>query len=185
VQGRPLTADEKLAVVLVMFIGGLDTTRAAIGCIISHLAHNPDLEQRLGDPAWVTRDLDEYLRLDSVATALARTVTTDTALGGTQLHAGDRVLVHYYSANRDPAQFGNADQLDFTRQRNPHLAFRVGVHHCLGSNLARLQIRIAFGELLARVKNIRLADETVPLRFSSGVSRMPTDLRVRFEKRSA
>jgi cytochrome P450 len=185
VQGRPLTADEKLGVVVMMFIGGLDTTRAAISCIISHLAHNPDLEQRLRDPAWITRDLDEYLRLDSVVTALARTVTTDTTLGATQLHAGDRVLVHYYSANRDSTQFDNADQLDFTRRRNPHLAFGVGVHHCLGANLARLQIRIAFDELLARVENIRLADETVPLRFSSGVSRMPTNLRVQFEKRNA
>ena len=185
VQGRPLTDQEKLGVVVVLFLGGLDTTRAAISCIVGHLVQNPDLEKRLRDPDWVKHDLDEFLRLDSVVTALARTVTTDTELGGTRLHAGDRLLVHYYSANHDSSRFDNADRLDFSRQSNPHVAFGVGVHRCLGSNLARLQIRVAFDELLSRVENIRLADDAVPLQFAPGISRMPTNLRVRFDKRNA
>jgi cytochrome P450 len=183
VEGRPLTDDEKLGVVVILFLGGLDTTRSAISAIVSHLVTEPGLEERLRNPDWVKNDLDEFLRFDSVVTALARTVTGDTELGGAELHAGDRILVHYYSADHDSSRFANADRLDFGRESNPHLAFGVGVHRCLGSNLARLQIRIAFEELLARVQNIRLADGGAKVRFTPGVSRMPREMRVVFDKR--
>ena len=183
VQGRPLTEDEKLGMLLNLFLGGLDTTRAAIASIVGNLVQNPGLEQRLRNPDWVKSDLDEFLRFDSVVTALGRQVTGDTELGGTQLHEGDRVLVHYYSANHDSARFAGPDRLDFARDSNPHVAFGVGVHRCLGSNLARLQIRIAFDELLARVENIRLTDPDVEIRYLPGPSRMPVSMRVSFDKR--
>jgi len=183
VEGRPLTEDEKLGIVLNLFLGGLDTTRAAIASIVGDLVQNPGLEQRLRDPDWVAHDLDEFLRFDSVVTALARRVTRDTELGGTQLHAGDRVLVHYYSANHDSARFANSDQLDFSRDSNPHVAFGVGVHRCVGSNLARLQIRIAFDELLSRIENLRLTDPDFEMRHLPGPSRMPVSMRVSFDKR--
>ena len=183
VEGRPLTDDERLGVIVILFLGGLDTTRAAISAIVNHLIQEPGLEDRLRDPDWVKHDLDEFLRFDSVVTALARRVTGDTELGGAKLHEGDRVLVHYWSADHDSERFENADRLDFTRESNPHLAFGVGVHRCLGSNLARLQIRIAFEELLARVQNIRAADASETVRFTPGVSRMPRHMRVAFDKR--
>jgi cytochrome P450 len=180
VLGVPLTEDEKLGVVIVLFLGGLDTTRAAITCIIHHLAVNPGLEERLRATDWTRSDLDEFLRHDSVVTALARTVTADTELGGQPLKAGDRLLVHYYAANHDPGRFPDPDTLDFARGRNPHLAFGLGVHRCLGSNLARLQIRVALDELLAHVRNIRLADGA-EIEFAPGIARHPASLPVVFE----
>ena len=183
VEGRPLTEDEKLGMLLNLFLGGLDTTRAAITSIVGDLVQNPGLEQRLRDSDWVAHDLDEFLRFDSVVTALARRVTRDTELGGTQLHAGDWVLAHYYSANHDSARFDGPDQLDFTRDSNPHVAFGVGVHRCLGSNLARLQIRVAFDELLSRVENLRADDPDFEVRHLPGASRRPVfSTRVRFDK---
>jgi cytochrome P450 len=177
----PLTEDEKLGVVLVLFLGGLDTTKAAIACIVHHLTVNPGLEDRLRATDWTRTDLDEFLRHDSVVTALARTVTVDTELGGQPLKAGDRLLVHYYAANHDPRKFESPDELDFGRGRNPHLAFGLGVHRCIGSNLARLQIRVALDELLSRVRNIRLADDSVQAQFVAGVSRHPVTLPVLFD----
>jgi len=181
VDGRRLTELEKLGVIIVLFLGGLDTTRAAITCIVRHLALNPGLEARLRDTDWTRSDLDEFLRHDSVVTGLARTVTTETELGGRALAAGDRVLVHYYAANHDPAQFTEPATLDFERRRNPHVAFGLGIHRCLGSNLARLQIKVAFEELLGRVQNIRLA-EGAEIEFAAGVARQPIALPIIFDE---
>src|SRR6267378_3742926 len=87
---------------------------------------------------------------------MARTVTRDTELGGCPLKPGDRVAVHYASANRDESRFEHAERLDFGRQRNPHAAFGLGPHRCIGMHFARLQIEIAFSELLSRVTNLRI-----------------------------
>ena len=168
--------------VIVLFLGGLDTSRAAIACIVHHLTLTAGLEERLRAGEWTRSELDEFLRHDSVVTALARTVTVDTELGGQPLNAGDRLLVHYYGANHDPRQFPDPDTLDFGRDRNPHLAFGLGTHRCIGSNLARLQIRVAFDELLSRVRNIRLADGAEP-EFTTGVARHPVTVLVVFDPR--
>ena len=135
VQGRPLTLEEQVGATMIMFTGGLDTTKAALGNIARHLAEDPSLEQRLRDPEWIKGDLDEFLRYESPIMFMARTVTRDTELGGCPLQPGDRVAVHYASANRDESRFEHADRLDFGRQRNPHAAF---------------------GELLSRVTNLRI-----------------------------
>lgn len=176
----PLTEDEMLGLVTVLFLGGLDTTRAAITCIIHHLAVTPGMEERLRDGDWTRADLDEFLRHDSVVTALARTVTVDTELGGQPLKAGDLLLIHYWAANHDPGKFPDPDTLDFGRGRNPHVAFGMGIHRCIGSNLARLQIRVALEELLSRVRNIRLADGA-EIEFAPGIARHPVALPVVFD----
>jgi cytochrome P450 len=157
VQGRPLTLEEQVGATTILFTGGLDTTKAALGNIARHLAENPALEQRLRDPDWIKEDLDEFLRYESPIMFMARTVTRDTELGGCPLKAGDRVAVHYASANRDDTRFPHADELDFDRERNPHAAFGLGPHRCIGLHFARLQIEIAFSELLSRVTNLRIA----------------------------
>jgi cytochrome P450 len=157
VQGRPLTLEEQVGATTILFTGGLDTTKAALGNIARHLAENPALEQRLRDPDWIKEDLDEFLRYESPIMFMARTVTRDTELGGCPLKAGDRVAVHYASANRDDTRFPHADELDFDRARNPHAAFGLGPHRCIGLHFARLQIEIAFSELLSRVTNLRIA----------------------------
>ena len=157
VEGRPLTMEEQVGATTILFTGGLDTTKAALGNIARHLAEHPELEPRLRDPEWVKQDLDEFLRYESPIMFMARTVTRDTELGGCPLKAGDRVAVHYASANRDESRFSRADELNFERARNPHAAFGLGPHRCIGLHFARLQIEVAFSELLSRVTNLRLA----------------------------
>ena len=181
IDGTPLTDEQKLGIIIVLFLGGLDTTRAQITCIAHHLAVHPELEQRLRNPDWVRTDLDEFLRHDSVVTALARRVTGPTELNGVALGAEDRLLVHYYSANHDGEQFERPDEFYFDRGRNPHVAFGLGIHRCLGSNLARLQIQVAFDELLARVTNLRIAPDT-RVSLSPGVTRMPESLPLVFDR---
>ena len=183
IDGTPLTDEQKLGIIIVLFLGGLDTTRAQITCIAHHLATHPELEQRLRQPDWARTDLDEFLRHDSVVTAMARKVTEPTELSGVALGAEDRVLVHYYSANHDAEQFERPDEFYFDRDRNPHVAFGIGIHRCLGSNLARLQIQVAFDELLARVTNLRIAPGA-QISISPGVTRMPEALPLLFDRRS-
>ncbi|HEY3881813.1 MAG TPA: cytochrome P450 [Trebonia sp.] len=183
VLGRDVTAEEKLGVVLVLFLGGLDTTKSMIGNILRHCARTRGLEDRLRDPSWTRSDLDEFLRLDSVVTGLARTVTSDTELGGVHLHAGDRVILHYYGANHDPAKFDHPHQLDFGRERNPHVAFATGAHRCIGSNFARLQISTAFTELMPRVQNIRFPAGVTDILWKPGIAREPMSLELLFDKR--
>lgn len=156
VEGRPLTLEEQVGATTILFTGGLDTTKAALGNIARHLAEDPDLEQRLRDAEWIKGDLDEFLRYESPIMFMARTVTHDTELGGCPLKAGDRVAVHYAAANRDDARFDHPDELSFDRERNPHAAFGLGPHRCIGLHFARLQIEVAFSELLARVTNLRI-----------------------------
>jgi cytochrome P450 len=114
---------------------------------------------------------------------MARTVTRDTELSGTPLHAGDRLAVHFYSANRDPARFDHPDELQLNRRHKPNAAFGIGVHRCLGVNFARLQLAVAFEELLKRTTNFRLK-EGAEIPRQVGVSLgSPDELWVTFDKR--
>jgi len=184
VEGRPLTLQEQVGATMIMFTGGLDTTKAALGNIAFHLTEDPALEQRLRDPEWIKADLDEFLRYESPITFMARTVTRDTELGGCPLKPGDRVAVHYASANRDESRFEHADRLDFDRRRNPHAAFGLGPHRCIGMHFARLQIEVAFGELLSRVTHLRIPqDEQVQT--AVGIVLSPEHLPVVFDVRQA
>ena len=156
-EGRAITQDEAVGALSILTLGGLDTSRAAIGNITYRMATNPGVEERLRDPQWVKRDFDEFLRLDSPVAAMARVATRDVELNGVQIKAGERVEVRFDSANRDESRFHDPTGLVFDEPRTGHAAFGFGVHRCIGSNMARMQIEIAFEELLGRVKNIRLA----------------------------
>jgi cytochrome P450 len=179
---RPLTMEERLGIVTTLLLGGLDTTRGMIVNIAHHLATRDDVEPILRAPNWWRGELDEFLRLDPTVSFMARTVTQDTVLGGTPLKTGDRLAIHFYSANRDEARFDRPDELVFDRPNNPHLAFGVGVHRCLGLNFARIQLAIAFEELLKRATNFRLkAGADIPRR--SGVSlNSPAELHLTFDR---
>lgn len=156
VDGRPLTVEERLGIITTLLLGGLDTTRGMIVNIAYHLATRDDVESILRAPNWWRGELDEFLRFEPTVSFMARTVTRDTELGGTKLKAGDRVAIHFYSANRDPRRFERPDELVFDRTHNPHVTFGVGLHHCLGLNFARIQLAIAFEELLKRTTDFRL-----------------------------
>jgi cytochrome P450 len=180
VQGRPLTMEEQIGATTILFTGGLDTTKAALGSIIRQVALHPELEARLRDPSWIKGDLDEFLRYESPIMFMARTVAQDTELDGCPLKAGDRVAIHFAAANRDPARFDDPDELRFDRQRNPHAAFGMGVHRCIGLHFARMQIEIAVRELLARVTNLRIpAGEHVEM--ATGVVQSPERLPLEFD----
>jgi cytochrome P450 len=182
VDGRPLTTEERLGIVTTLLLGGLDTTRGMIVNIAYHLATRDDIEPILRAPNWWRGELDEFLRFEPTVSFMARTVTRDTELGGTPLKAGDRVAVHFYSANRDPARFGRPDELVFDRPSNPHIAFGIGVHRCLGLSFAKIQLAIAFEELLKRTTNFRLKPGTdVPRRIGISLN-SPVELHLTFDR---
>jgi cytochrome P450 len=182
VGGRPLTPRERLGVVTVLFIGGLDTTRAALANILVNLTRDPDLERRVRDPRWVRTDMDEFLRFESPVTCLVRTATEEVAVGGVTMRPGDRVLAHFASANRDEAKYPDADRLRFDATRAGNAAFGLGIHRCAGAHLARLEIALAFEELLARATNFRLLQ---PITIAPGIVHHPRELHIAFDRLSA
>jgi cytochrome P450 len=180
--GRPLTQTERLGVVTVLLLGGLDTTRGALTYIGRFLAEEPGLEDRLRRPDWTKRDLDELLRFTSTVSVMGRLVTEDNDLLGVPLKAGDRLAVHWRSGNRDEAKFTRGDRLDFDRERNPHAAFGIGIHRCVGQHFARLQLEIAVNRLLGRLTKFRVAPGTAIVE-NVGISiKAPKEIHLEFDR---
>jgi cytochrome P450 len=180
INGVPLTEVEKVGAVTILFAGGLDTTKIAISNIVHRLALDPGLEAQLRQPEWERHILDEFLRLDSPVSALARVATCDTELAGQSIREGDQLAIYYGSANRDQAAFADPESLVLDRKGNPHVAFGMGIHRCLGMHLARLQIKVAINEFLERATNIRLQPGAVPRR-RPGVAPIFETLPVEFD----
>jgi cytochrome P450 len=183
IDGKPLSVEERLGIITTLFLGGLDTTRGMLVNIAYHLATRPDVQARLENPDWWRGALDEFLRYEPTVAFMARTVTEDTELGGTPLSKGDRVVVNFYSANRDEERFANADTLDLDRQGNAHAAFGLGIHRCLGLNFARIQLAIAFEELLAVMTNFRLKPGVEISRHMGVPLNSPVALHLEFDRR--
>ena len=167
---RPLTEDERLGVLTVLFLGGLDTTRGALGSIAYHVAAQPELEARIRDPRWVRQDLDEFIRLESPVGCLGRRATKDVELAGVQIAAGEQVLLRFDSANRDENQFDDASRLNFDVRRVGNVGFGLGIHRCLGSHFARIQIATAFDELFSQITNLRFVDSSESVHWSPGIA---------------
>lgn len=178
---RTLTSEERLGVLIVLFLGGLDTTRGAIGMIAHELAKDPALEARLKDPAWHRQDMDELLRVASPVACLGRLVTQNTELNGIELEKGEQILVRFDSADHDPDQFEDPDNLRFDLNRPGNAAFGLGIHRCLGAHLARVQIGVAFDVLLKRIKNLRLANPEQQVNYIFGIARGPEKLELTFD----
>jgi len=183
VDGRPFAIEERLAIVTTLLLGGLDTTRGVIANIAYHLATRPEVEPVLRTPGWSSGPLDEFLRFETTVSFMARTVTRDTELDGVPLKAGDRVAVHFFSANRDADRFERPDDLVLDRGSNPHLAFGHGIHRCLGAHFARIQLELAFDELLARATNFRLEEGADIPRLAGEPLGCPARLPLRFDRR--
>jgi cytochrome P450 len=182
VDGKPLEPQQALGAICVLFLGGLDTTRSAIGTIAMHIALQPELEARVRDPRWVRNDMDEFIRHASPVATFGRTVTRDTEVGGCPMRKGDRVLVRFDSANRDEEKFPNADQLQFDPPRGGNAGFGLGIHRCVGMHLARVEITIAFEELLARITNLRFDGDPADLKWAPGIANCPDRVPLTFEK---
>lgn len=178
IEGQPLADDHIVGTVALLLIAGIDTTWSAIGATLWHLAQHPEHRRRLvAEPELLPIAIEEFLRAFAPVT-MARKVAKDVEVGGRTMKEGEWVLLPFPSANRDPEAFESPDQVVLDRERNRHAAFGLGIHRCLGSNLARMELTVAVQEWLRRVPEFELAapDE---VRWSTGQVRGPRELPVR------
>ena len=142
-----------------LFSAGAETTRNAVAGGLLALAEHPEQLQVLrGDFELLPTAIEEIVRWTSPSPSKRRTATRDVTLGGHPIEAGQKVQIWEGSANRDATAFDRADEFDITRKPNPHLGFGQGVHYCLGANLARLELRVLYDELLSRFGTVRVAE---------------------------
>jgi cytochrome P450 len=188
VDGRALDDDEVYSMAELLITGGVGTTASLIGQALVWIAANPVEKARLAADAEL-RDgtaLEEFLRVFSPTQALARTVTREVEVEGCPMHAGDRVLISWAAANRDPARYEDPDRLDLDRNPNRHAAFGLGIHRCAGLHLARAMSRAVIGQVLERMpdyevdragleryptQGLNVGWKRIPVRFTPGARR--------------
>ena len=178
--GDGLTEMEFNLFFMLLAVAGNETTRNAIAHGMNAFLENPEQYQRLvASPDLIGSATEEILRWASPVMYFKRNVTKDTEVSGQPLKAGEKVSIWYTSANRDEEVFENPFAFDITRDPNPHIAFGGGgPHHCLGANLARLEIRLLFEELVRRAPDPKALDAPQPLRsnFIGGIKHLPVKL---------
>jgi cytochrome P450 len=141
-----------------LFSAGAETTRNSVAGGLLALIEHPEQMRRLqADPELLPSAIEEMVRWTTPSPSKRRTATRSVTLGGCAIEAGQKVQIWEGSANRDPAVFQDPDVFDIARKPNAHLGFGHGVHYCLGANLARLELRVLFGELMPRFRSARLA----------------------------
>jgi cytochrome P450 len=175
IDGRPLTDDELRRISFLLYAAGLDTVANALGFTFLHLARNPDHRQRiLEEPALIPNFVEEILRYYGVVSS-GRIVTRDVEFAGCPMKTGDRILCSMPAANRDPREFPDAGEFQIDRPANRHIGFGAGPHRCLGSHLARVELRVAVEEWHARIPDYRISDEAaVSYKLGlQGVERLP------------
>ncbi len=156
--GRKLDETEVLGVLFLLVIAGIDTTWSAIGSALLHLAtHDDDRKRLVAEPELMPTAIEEFLRYYAPVT-MARKVAEDVVYKGCHMKAGENVLLPFPAGNRDPDAFEDAHEFKLDRKINRHYAFGVGIHRCLGSNLARMELRVAVEEWLARIPEFYLTD---------------------------
>lgn len=176
--GENLSADELLMFMTLLLVAGNETTRNGMSGGMLVLSEHPDEYRRLVEnPELLPSAVEEILRWVAPIVGFRRTATEDTELHGQRIRAGDKVLMLYQSANRDEDVFEEPNRFLIDRQPNDHLAFGIGTHFCLGANLARIEIRIMFEELLRRLPDIQVAPGAKPVRTPSplvrGIASLP------------
>ena len=178
IEGQKLSIEHVRGSIVLLLVAGIDTTWSAIGSSIWHLGTHPDDLQRLvDDPEVMLFALEEFLRAYAPVT-MARLVREDHDFHGCPMKANDWVLLPFPAANRDPAQFDRATEFVIDRQENRHGAFGLGIHRCLGSNLARLELKVAVEEFVARFPAFTVDGEVT---WSVGQIRGPRRLPVRVD----
>ena len=156
--GEPVDDLIILGMAALTLIAGVDTTWSSIGSAMLHLATHPDDVRRLVDePDLMPLAIEELLRAYSPVT-MARIANDDVEVAGCPIKAGDKVLMNFPAANRDPEVFEDPDHVILDRAQNRHVAFGAGIHRCAGSNLARMELRVAVETWIARIPEFRLAD---------------------------
>jgi cytochrome P450 len=180
IQGRPITDEEIIGTVQLLILGGLETTAGALGQIMLRFCRQPELPAMLREkPDLLPQAVEELLRLDGPFVQITRTAMRDTEIDGHQIKKGEKVVIYWASANRDEGEFPDAEEFDLDRESNRHIAFGAGPHRCAGSNLARMNLRIALGELLERLDDVRLQDGA-EIHFDPTVNRAPVAVPITF-----
>jgi cytochrome P450 len=184
IEGRPLSREELLGTCHLLILGGLDTVTATLDCSIAYLAQHPEIRRQLvQQPELTGAAVEELLRWESPVQMVARIVKEDSSIGGVEVKQGDRVTVLIGAADGDEREFPDADTVSFTRHANRHVAFGGGPHRCLGSHLARLELRVALEEFHHRIPDYRIPDGT-ELVYSPGI-RQTMGLPLEFEPEGA
>ncbi|MEX0800720.1 MAG: cytochrome P450 [Dehalococcoidia bacterium] len=179
VDGKPVPEGHMLGTCLLLLIAGIDTTWSSIGSALWHMAQHPEHRARLiAEPELFPVAVEELLRAYSPVT-MARIVASDVDYDGVKMCEGQRVLMSFPAANRDPEKFPDADKVILDRPENPHIAFGVGIHRCVGSNLARMEMRVSLQEWLKRIPEYRLEDPGA-VTWAGGQVRGPRSLPVVF-----
>lgn len=171
--------EDVVQVVRLLIVAGHNSTTGALGNCILRLATHPDVQQHLREhPEVLPAAIEELLRLEPSVQAMPRWANEDTEIHGCPVHKGDKVMLLWASANRDPQHFDRPDECVLDREPNDHLTFGRGIHRCIGMDLARLELRIALEELLARTSSIELSRTPIRTTFiRQGVSYLPVALR--------
>lgn len=180
--GAPMPPLELLSYFFVLVVAGNETTRnAASGGLLALIEHPDEFAKLRADPGLLNPAVEEIVRWTTPVIQFCRTATEDVEMHGKQIRKGDAFCLFYPSANRDEAAFDAPDEFHVDRRPNPHLGFGIGEHFCLGANLARLELRVIFGELAERLDEIELAGPYDRMRssFLGGVKRMPIRYRLR------
>ena len=169
VDGQRLTPDDVLDIGYLFFLAGLDTVTASLDCMLAYLAQHPDQRQRLIDqPSLIPAAIEEMLRWESPVQGVVRITTQATELAGCPIPANTVVSVMIGSANTDERTWDAPDSVDFDREINKHIAFGGGAHRCLGSHLARMELRVALEEWHRLIPNYAIA-EGAELLYSQGL----------------
>ena len=176
-KGEKLTPENVIGSLRLLLIAGIDTTWSGIGSCIWHLAKTPEDRRRLvQDPSLMPTAIEEFLRAYAPVT-MAREVVKETEINGCTFKPGEMVLLSFPAACRDPEMFPDADKVIIDRKENRHAAFGLGIHRCVGSNLARMEMTVAVEELLKRIPEFSLDGD---VKWSEGTVRGPRKLPIRF-----
>jgi cytochrome P450 len=176
--GRKLEPAHVVGTMALLLIAGIDTTWSAIGASLWHLAGNPqDRERLVADPGLLPTAMEEFLRAYAPVT-MARLVKDDMHWRGVEMKADDWILLSFPAANRDPGQFERASEVVIDREVNRHAAFGLGIHRCVGSHLARMELRVALEVWLERIPEFSLAEPSA-VTWSAGQIRGPRALPLR------
>jgi cytochrome P450 len=175
--GAPFKDNHVLGSLRLLLVAGIDTTWSGIGSCIWHLAtHSEDRRRLVAEPALMPTAIEELLRAYAPVT-MAREVAKDKEINGCTFKAGQMVMLSFPAANRDPEMFEDADKVVIDRKENRHAAFGLGIHRCIGSNLARMELTVAVEELLKRIPEFSLDGDVT---WSEGSVRGPRRLPIRF-----
>lgn len=183
IAGNKLSDEHVFGTIVLLIVAGIDTTWSAIGASIWHLSQNPDdLARLVAHPELLPSAVEEFLRAYAPV-SMARLVKDDFEFQGCPMKKDDWIFLSFPAANRDPKAFDHADEVLIDREINRHSAFGLGIHRCLGSNLARMEMTVALEEWLKRYPKFELNTE-LPTTFSQGQVRGPRQLPVRILQRN-